>query len=134
MLPAIAPGQEVAVTCGVEPAVGNVAVFRFDGQIGVHRVVARSATWILTWGDANPLPDQPITPTQLIGVIRDAPAAPPSLGRAMLLQYLTARSASVDLLTRRVAFVYRVRAVWRQGPLGFATTALRAIFRRLSIR
>ena len=39
MLPAIAPGQPVAVTCGIEPAVGDVAVFRYDNHVGVHRVV-----------------------------------------------------------------------------------------------
>jgi hypothetical protein len=133
MLPAIAPGQQVAVTCGVESAVGDVAVFRFDNQVGVHRVVARTATWILTWGDANPLPDLPITPSQLIGVIRDVPAVRPSRWRAMLLLYLTSRSVPVDLLTRRVALVYRVSSLWSQGPLVFVGAAAQAIFRRLSI-
>ena len=133
MLPAIAPGQQVVVECGLDPVIGDVAVFRFDGQVGVHRVVARTATWILTWGDANPLPDQPIAPSRLIGVIREVPAVRRSLRRAMLLRYLTLGSASVDLLTRRLAVVYRVVSVWRRGPLVFLRTGLRAIFRRLSI-
>ena len=54
MLPAIAPDQLVTVACGVEPVVGDVAVFRYSNQVGVHRVVARSTTWLLTWGDNNP--------------------------------------------------------------------------------
>src|SRR2546421_6922165 len=88
MLPAIAPGQLVTVTCGVEPVVGEVAVFRYSDQVGVHRVVARSSTWLLTWGDNNPLPDEPVAPIRIIGVIRDIPAAPKSLRCSMLLWFL----------------------------------------------
>src|SRR4051794_29799971 len=84
MLPAIAPGQPVIVTCGIEPAIGDIAVFRYSDQVGVHRVVARTATWFLTWGDNNPLPDEPITPIRIIGAIRDVPAAPKSLRRKLL--------------------------------------------------
>ena len=83
MLPAIAPGQQVTVECGVDPVIGDVAVFRFDSQVGVHRVVACTADWVLTWGDANPLPDEPIAPPRLIGVILgQVPAVPRSLRRA----------------------------------------------------
>src|SRR5258708_36994374 len=81
MLPAIAPGQPVAVTCGIEPMVGDVAVFRYQSQVGVHRVVARTPVWLLTWGDNNPLPDEPIAPDLVIGVIRAVPPAPQSLRR-----------------------------------------------------
>src|ERR1700733_2001594 len=35
MMPAIAPGEQVVVLCGVEAAVGDVILFRFDNQIGV---------------------------------------------------------------------------------------------------
>ena len=71
MLPAIAPGQLVTVDCGIEPAVGDVVVFRYSDQVGVHRVVARTASWLLTWGDNNPLPDEPIAPPK-------SPTFPPS--------------------------------------------------------
>src|SRR5262245_1576804 len=133
MLPAIAPGQQVTVECGLDPAIGDVAVFRFDGQVGVHRVVACTADWVLTWGDANPLPDEPIAPPRLIGVIRQVPAVPRSLRRVILLKYLTVGLPSVDLLTRRVAVAYRAVSVWRQGPLVFVRAGLHAMFRRLSI-
>jgi hypothetical protein len=132
MLPAIAPGQQVVVHCGVEPGVGDVAVFRFDNQIGVHRVVARAAPWLLTWGDANPLPDEPILPTQVIGTVRNPSAAPRSLHRSLLRRFLAPPSAPVDRVTRRVRLVYRIRSVWGQGPLVFARAVVCAVVRRLS--
>jgi hypothetical protein len=134
MLPAIAPGQEVMVQCGVDPAIGDVAVFRFGDQVGVHRVVARGPAWVLTWGDANPLPDEPIEAAQVMGVIRNPPAGPRSLRRALLLRWLVSRAAPVDALTWRVRLVYHIRAVWGKGPRVFAGTTLRALFRRLSLR
>ena len=130
MMPAIAPGQEVVVECGVEPAVGDVAVFLLRDQVGVHRVVARSASWLLTWGDANPLPDDPIEPVRVVGTIRNAPAARDSLCRAFLLRFLRPRSVPIDLLARRVRRLYRMRAVWAQGPLQFVRRGARAVFRR----
>ena len=131
MLPAIAPGQPVTVTCGIEPVVGDVAVFRYNDQVGVHRVVARTATWLLTWGDNNPLPDEPIAPSRIIGVIRDVPAAPKSLRRRLLLWFLGSPSQPIEVLTHRIRLVYRVRTVWKQGPLVFAGTLLRALLRRI---
>jgi peptidase S24-like protein len=130
MLPAIAPGQLVSVTCGVEPMVGDVAVFRYSDQVGVHRVVGRTASWFLTWGDNNPLPDEPVTPVRIIGAIRDVPAAKKSLRRRMLLWFLGSPNQPIDVLTHRIRLVYRARTVWKQGPLVFARTLLRALIRR----
>jgi len=131
MLPAIAPGQEVVVQCGVEPAVGDVAVFHFRDRLAVHRVVPRTATWLLTWGDANPLPDEPIEPIHVLGVIRHGFAPPRSMRRGLLLRFLASPHVPIDLLTRRVRVAYRLRAAWGQGPLMFAKKALRAAFRPL---
>jgi hypothetical protein len=132
MLPAIAPDQPVTVACGVEPVVGDVAVFRYSNHVGVHRVVARSATWLLTWGDNNPLPDEPILAGRAIGVIRDVPTTPKSLGRRLLLRFLGSPRQPIEVLTHRVRLVYRARTVWKQGPLVFAGTLLRALLRRIS--
>jgi hypothetical protein len=107
-----------------------VAVFRYSDQVGVHRVVARTATWLLTWGDNNPLPDEPVTPTRIIGAIRDVPAAPKSLRRSMLLWFLGSPNQPIEALTHRVRLVYLARTVWKQGPLVFARTLLRALIRR----
>jgi Peptidase S24-like len=132
MLPAIAPGQLVSVMCGIEPVVGDVAVFRYSDQVGVHRVVVRSSAWLLTWGDNNPLPDEPVMPIRIIGAIRDVPAAPKSLRRRMLLWFLGSTNQPIEALTHRVRLVYRAQAVWKQGPLVFVGTLLRALLRRIS--
>ena len=131
MLPAIAPGQPVTVRCGMEPMVGDVAVFRYDNQVGVHRVVARTTAWLLTWGDNNPLPDEPIVPDLVIGVIRDVAPGPKSLRRRLLLWFLGSPRQPIEVLTHRVRLVYRARTVWKQGPLVFAGTLLRALLRRI---
>lgn len=133
MLPAIAPGERVVVECGVEPTVGDVAVFRRANHVGVHRVVARGETWLLTWGDANPLPDEPVEPAQIIGTICTPPTGSRSLRRALLLRWLLSRATTVDCLTRRVRVAYYVYSVWGKGPRVFARTALRALCRRLRL-
>jgi hypothetical protein len=133
MLPAIAPGQQVVIDCGAEPAVGDVAVFRYDNQIGVHRVVARSGSWLLTWGDANALPDEPVEPVQIIGVVRNVPAALHSSRRGLLVRLLAPRSAPADRVRYRVRLVQRAHSAWGEGPGVLAVMAVRAIFRRLSI-
>lgn len=132
MLPAIAPGQQVVVACGIEPLVGDVVVFRYSDQVGVHRVVARTASWLLTWGDNNPLPDEPIAPVRVIGAIRDVPDPPYSLRRRLLLWFLGSPRQPIEVLTHRVRLVYRARTVWKQGPLVFARTLLRALLRLIS--
>src|SRR5882724_5631492 len=131
MLPAIVPGQLVAVTCGIEPVVGDVAVFRYSDHVGVHRVVARSPAWLLTWGDNNPLPDEPILPVSVIGAIRDVPAPTLPLRRKLLLWFLKSPQQPIEVLTHRVRLVYRAQTVWKQGSLVFAGTLLRALLRRI---
>jgi len=131
MLPAIAPGQLVAVNCGIEPAVGDVAVFRYSDQVGVHRVVARTAAWILTWGDNNPLPDEPIGPDRVIGAIRGVPVGSQSLRRRLLLRFLGSPRQPIDVLTHRIRLVYRAQTAWGQGPLVFAGLLMRALLRRM---
>jgi hypothetical protein len=131
MLPAIAPGQSVMVTCGVEPVVGDVAVFRYSDQVGVHRVVACGAGWFLTWGDNNSLPDEPIVPASVIGVIRDLPKPQYPLRRRLSLWLLGSPRQPIEVLTHRVRLVYRAQTVWKQGFPVFAGTLLRALLRRM---
>jgi len=131
MLPAIAPGEQVLVVCGIEPAIGDVVLFRFEDRIGVHRVATRSDSWLMTWGDANALPDEPILPTCVIGALRNTRPAQRSLYRSLLLRLLAPPSAPAALVTRRVRLAYHLRALWRRGPLVFAGAVFRAVVRRL---
>jgi signal peptidase I len=132
MLPTIAPGQQVVVECGREPAVGDVAVFRLNNQVMVHRVVAQAGTWLMTWGDANWLPDEPVEASHLIGMVRGVAPGPRSLLRAVLPRFFATWLCPVERLTPRIRLAYRVQSVWRQGVLVFSKTALRALLRRLS--
>jgi hypothetical protein len=65
-------------------------------------------------------------------VIRDVAPAPHSSRRRLLLRLLTTPQRPVELLTQRIRLAYRIRSVWGQGILVFATTAVRALLRRLS--
>ncbi|HEY4944010.1 MAG TPA: S26 family signal peptidase [Rhizomicrobium sp.] len=127
MMPAIAPGQEVAVECGVEPRIGDVAVFLRDDRIGVHRVVARCRDLLVTWGDANPLPDDPVDAAQVLGTISRVPPRPPSSYRTVLLAWLGASDPA--RLRRRLQLAYRLRGALAAGPAGFAAKAARALSR-----
>src|SRR5471032_298886 len=68
MLPAVAPGQSVTLACGIEPRVGDVAVFLLENQVGVHRIVFSGPDFLLAWGDANALPDDPVMPERVLGI------------------------------------------------------------------
>lgn len=132
MMPAIAPGEQVVVACGVAPVVGDVVVFRFDDGVGVHRVAARAEEWLITWGDANPLPDEPILHDRVIGTVRNPRIAPRSLRRLLLTWFLASPAAPLDRVTRRVRLAHRVQSVWRQGPLAFGRAIVCALARRFS--
>lgn len=129
MLPAVAPGQRLIVACGITPIVGDVIAFQRQQLIGVHRIVGCGAEWLLTWGDANALPDEPIKRDRVIGVVRGTPAAPRSIRRLLLLRMLASRGASMEILTRRVRLAYAVKAAWAKGPAVFAAKCWRAINR-----
>ena len=121
MLPAIAPGQRVFLCCGVMPQIGDVAAFLIAGRIAVHRVVARAddGMWLVTWGDANLLPDELIDdPGRVVGTIRavdgkgtmeQVPAAPRSLRRRLILRFALGMGKSPDGIGTRIALLYRVR-------------------------
>ena len=131
MLPTIAPGQRVVVKCGSKPAIGDVVVFRQDNQVMVHRLAAQSGAWLMTWGDANWLPDEPVEASQLIGVIRGVASGPRSLMRMLLPRFFATRLCPIERLPPRIRLAYRVQFLWGQGVLTFSKTALRALLRRL---
>lgn len=128
MLPAIIPGQPLVVRCGQRPAIGEVAVYRRRGTaLAVHRVVASRDSWLLTWGDANPLPDEPVdADRQLLGVVGGVhrngriEAVPPdqrSLFRTLLLWLvLFGVGNRSEHAARRILLAHRVLRLVRAGP------------------
>jgi hypothetical protein len=132
MLPTIAPGQRVVVECGREPVVGDVVVFRRGDLVMVHRLAARTSKWLMTWGDANWLPDEPVDSADLIGVVRGVTAGPRSFLRIMVPRVFATWLCPVDRLTPRIRLAYRVELLWQQGILDFSRAAFRALRRRLS--
>ena len=132
MLPAIAPGQAVVVRCGLEPAVGDVVLFRSNSEIMVHRVAARAGPWLMTWGDANWLPDEPVEVIDVIGVLSDIPPGPRGLFRWILPRIFATRLCPVERLTSRIGLAYRVQSLFGQGVLAFSKVAFSALRRRLS--
>jgi hypothetical protein len=67
MLPTIAPGAPIEVLCGDEAAPGDVILFLHRGQVVVHRLLEVRGEWMLTRGDANPIPDLPVRREALVG-------------------------------------------------------------------
>ena len=132
MLPTIVPGQQVVVECGRDPVVGDVVVFRRDDRVMVHRLAARAGIWLLTWGDANWLPDEPVDSGQVVGVVPGMAPGPSSFLRSAMPSVFATWLCPVDRLGARIRFAYRVEWLWRQGIPVFASTAFRALRRRLS--
>lgn len=130
MLPAIAPGQRVVVDCAADPGVGDVAAFRIDGRVGVHRVVRSWPDGFLSWGDANALPDQPLRREQLIGTLRDISPARRSWRRACLLALLAPAHATFERVNRRVGWAHALRRAWRGGPRAFVAACAGFAMRR----
>lgn len=126
MLPSIAPGQQVTVLCGVEPEIGDVVMFLREGQVGVHRLVARLRDGIVTWGDANPLPDEPAEPWRVIGTIKDAPPYAVLGYRRTLLRWLGASTGDMARVRQRLHLAYRLRSAITVGPAGFVHKVIRA--------
>jgi signal peptidase I len=67
MLPSIAPGAPLVIVCRDEAEPGDVIVFLHRGTIVVHRLLERREGWLLTRGDANAIPDQPVPAAEIIG-------------------------------------------------------------------
>lgn len=142
MSPAIAPGQNVLLRCGVMPQLGEVAAYVRGDQLAVHRVVARDdrGTWLLTWGDANPLPDDPVDDAGRVvgtvsriernGAMQEIPPGPSSLRRALILRFALPRNAAPGTVRKRLSLLYRVRANVSLTPLAILGKVLRKLFGR----
>lgn len=95
MLPTIAAGDKLRMLCTEQVVPGDVVAFIYLDQVVVHRLVARTHTCWLTRGDAQTIPDRPLTDaTAIIGKItgvvtaegdRPLRAAPVTVGGTVAL-------------------------------------------------
>ena len=67
MLPAITPLNVVRFHCGAPFATGDVIIYVREERVVVHRVVRESGDLVWTRGDANLLPDPPVSRAQILG-------------------------------------------------------------------
>jgi hypothetical protein len=86
MLPSLAPGDELQIrSCTLtEITSGDVVLFRRDGRLFVHRVVALCGGRLLAQGDALATPDPEVPAVDVLGKVfaatrngRDVPLASP---------------------------------------------------------
>lgn len=70
MEPAIRVGDVVVVRGGAPYAVGDVIMWCSSPfYCVVHRVVEVGSTYVITKGDANPVPDRPVASTSVVGKV-----------------------------------------------------------------
>jgi hypothetical protein len=96
--------------------------------------------WMLTWGDSNPLPDDPVDDSSRVvgtvirverdGMMQDIPSGPKFPRRAWILRFAAPRNAGADTVRRRVSLLYRIRANAAVSPLAILGKVLRKLFRR----
>jgi hypothetical protein len=121
MEPTILAGEEVQLVCGEECAIGDVIAFIYLDQVAVHRVMATGrGGWLLTCGDAQTVPDIPVTdPAAIIGRVV-------SVRRGDVVAPLAA--ASLNLVQRAVRSLFRLLM-----PLG-PVTVRRAVLAGRALR
>ena len=137
MVPTIPPGTSVRITCGGAASPGDVLVFFHRGEIVVHRLLRENGQWILTRGDANPIPDHPVATAGLIGRVTaverenswQSPPAWTETGEQKIARGLATLAMSLGVGTARAVitlmWAFRGTAAksvvgWRSyGPAGF---------------
>jgi len=123
MIPALWPGDVVTVRqCAIaefEP--GEIAVFRQDEKLVIHRIERVSGDRLITRGDARPRFDSPVQPSEIVGrvvsIARGGRSVDPgrSLGPERTLWQRAAASIlrRSDFCTRVTLYVNRrLRRAW----------------------
>ncbi|HKO02225.1 MAG TPA: S24 family peptidase, partial [Thermoanaerobaculia bacterium] len=112
MLPTIAPGAPLEIVCGDEATTGDVILFLHRGQVVVHRLLATRGDWMLTRGDANPVPDLPITRDALVGRVA-APRYDESAWQRRSRLIVTSVFRIAPRLSRLlIALLWQIRRAW----------------------
>lgn len=69
MEPAIAVDDLVVVRKGGSYQAGDVVVYEADGILITHRVYEKNGDTLITWGDANPVADEPVAVEAVKGTV-----------------------------------------------------------------
>lgn len=69
MEPNISVDDVVLVHEGGSYQVGDIIVYEADGILITHRIYSKEADSVVTWGDANPVADDPISIQQIKGTV-----------------------------------------------------------------
>ena len=115
MLPSIPPGTLLRIECGNDAHGGDIIFFLHRGQPVVHRLLSfsRNGRWILTRGDANPIPDLPVERETLIGritsVAGNAVPQPAETRSQSLARHLASAALALGAAPARLM----LRFMWR---------------------
>ena len=116
-------GTIVRVQLGMACAVGDVVVFRQREQVVAHRVIHRTAVYLLTRGDARFAPDPPVPFDRVLGrVTGNVPhrAAPRSrIARAGNAAAVRLTVAALRLGPGVAAWLVRLLTLMERWPLRF---------------
>lgn len=92
MLPTIRPGDPIRLRFTRDCAIGDVVLSIVRERITLHRLIARGPRWLLTQGDANYVPDPPITADNILARVVDGDPGPPSTFRRPRARLVIQRS------------------------------------------
>ena len=114
MLPSVRPGDVLEVhresVAGI--SIGDIVVFEREARLVTHRVVEKltgpERTLLITRGDALRVPDQPVSPEELLGrvtaILRGGCRLDPRLTRwARVASWFLARSEFCARVARRLS-------------------------------
>jgi hypothetical protein len=134
MAPAIRNGDAVIVSAVAEREleVGQVGLFRREGRLFAHRLVARHCppcgrTRLVFAGDNNAHPDPPIPPQDLLAAVvaverRKAPARQVAAAAALWLVFLGVLGRALGLALALVVALGVLSQPARAGGIGYDTS------------
>ena len=69
MEPTFSKGTLLLVKAASDAEVGEIVVYQSERHLVVHRVIERNGDTVVTQGDANNVPDEPFSSTEIKGVV-----------------------------------------------------------------
>lgn len=110
MEPTLSTGDLVLVRAGEDCAVGDVVVYQEGSSLVIHRVIALEEDEVLTQGDANNVPDDPVPHSRIKGKMI---AALPGAG--YVVQWIRSLPGVITVLALAFFLLYRGRQSERKA-------------------